>query len=102
MQCLHNLLVSSAEEAVLSAHYGTYQGLVLSSVACGKKEKSQEMDEETLGRDVVEGFTQTKLLPRLRYILEVCHPPKGVVIMILEVITRIARHSLHCAGKVSQ
>ena len=99
MQCLHNLLVSPTEEAILSAHYGTYQGLVLSSTACGKK-KTQETDKETFERDIVEGFTQAKLLPRLRYMLEVCRPPKDVVILIMEVIMRLARHSLHCAGKV--
>ena len=40
---------------------------------------------------------RVKLLPRLRYILEVCRPNHHVVSAILEVLTRICRHSLQAA-----
>ena len=42
-----------------------------------------------------------KLLPRLRYILEVMTPPPPVVDMILRILTRISRHSLQAASEVT-
>ena len=40
------------------------------------------------------------ILPRLRYLLEVCHTPSPTV--VIELITRLARHSLQAAAQVSQ
>lgn len=41
-----------------------------------------------------------KLLPRLRYILEVVRPSPRVVQDVLDVLTRIARHSSTSATQV--
>lgn len=41
------------------------------------------------------------LLIRLRYVLEVCRPAAPVVVEILEILIRIARHSLNSAFQVS-
>lgn len=41
-----------------------------------------------------------KLLPRLRYILEVVRPSPRVVQDVLEILTRIARHSSSSATQV--
>lgn len=40
------------------------------------------------------------ILPRLRYILEVCHPSVLVVHDILDVLTRISQHSTQAANEV--
>lgn len=49
---------------------------------------------------VFQGLLKMKLLPRLRYILEVVRPPPRVVQNVLEVLTRIARHSSSSAAQV--
>ena len=43
-----------------------------------------------------------RFLPRLRYILEVCRPASPVVLDILELLTRIARHSTEAAHAVAK
>lgn len=48
-----------------------------------------------------QGYLQVKLLHRLRYILEVCRPMSTTTVLILEVLTRICRHSMSAASKVS-
>lgn len=49
---------------------------------------------------VFQGLLKIKLLPRLRYILEVVRPSPRVVQDILEILTRIARHSSSSATQV--
>lgn len=49
---------------------------------------------------VFQGLLKMKLLPRLRYILEVVRPSPRVVQDVLEILTRIARHSSSSATKV--
>lgn len=48
-----------------------------------------------------QGLLKMKLLPRLRYILEVVRPSPRVVHDVLEVLTRIARHSSSSATQVT-
>lgn len=48
-----------------------------------------------------QGLLKMKLLPRLRYILEVVRPSPRVVQDILEILTRIARHSSSSATQVA-
>ncbi|XP_023568392.1 RNA polymerase II-associated protein 1 [Octodon degus] len=50
--------------------------------------------------DVIKGLLATNLLPRLRYVLEVTCPAPTVVLDILAVLTRLARHSLELATRV--
>lgn len=49
---------------------------------------------------VFQGLLKMKLLPRLRYILEVVRPSPRVVQDVLEILTRIARHSSSSATQV--
>ena len=48
-----------------------------------------------------QGFLRTKLLQRLRYILEVLQPNDVVVDFAMRIITRICRHSLQAASEAS-
>ena len=48
----------------------------------------------------LQGLLNMQLLHRLRYILEVCRPPARTVTEILELLTRVARHSLTAANQV--
>uniref|UniRef100_A0A3Q2HUL5 RNA polymerase II associated protein 1 n=1 Tax=Equus caballus TaxID=9796 RepID=A0A3Q2HUL5_HORSE len=50
--------------------------------------------------DVIKGLLATNLLPRLRYVLEVTCPGPSVVLDILAVLIRLARHSLESATRV--
>lgn len=47
-----------------------------------------------------QGLLATSLLPRLRYILEVTCPGPSVVLDILAMLIRLARHSLESATRV--
>lgn len=47
-----------------------------------------------------QGLLATNLLPRLRYILEVTCPGPSVVLDILAMLIRLARHSLESATRV--
>lgn len=47
-----------------------------------------------------QGLLATNLLPRLRYLLEVTCPGPSVVLDILAVLIRLARHSLESATRV--
>ena len=47
-----------------------------------------------------QGYLNMKLLHRLRYILEVCRPQLPSVIRILEIMTRLCRHSMQAASEV--
>lgn len=49
-----------------------------------------------------QGLLNMQLLHRLRYILEVCRPPSLTVTEILELMTRVARHSLTAANQVQK
>ena len=40
------------------------------------------------------------LLPRIRYVLEVCHPSVVAVHNILDILTGISQHSTHAANEV--
>lgn len=50
---------------------------------------------------VFQGLLKMKLLPRLRYILEVLRPSPRVVQHVLQILTRIARHSSSSATQVA-
>ncbi|KAG9336327.1 hypothetical protein JZ751_002674, partial [Albula glossodonta] len=65
-----------------------------------KEKEERKTDHDVTREDVVKGLLRMKLLPRLRYILEVVRPPARVVLDILEVLIRIARHSSSSATQV--
>ena len=59
-----------------------------------------KIKEDLIRYDIVKGLMDMMLLPRLRYILEVCQPQEVVVVKILEILIRVARHSLQAANEV--
>ncbi|XP_044231056.1 RNA polymerase II-associated protein 1 [Thunnus albacares] len=65
-----------------------------------KEKEERKSDHDVARQDVVKGLLKMKLLPRLRYILEVVRPSPRVVNDVLEVLTRIARHSSSSATRV--
>lgn len=66
------------------------------------KEKEEKKSDYYVSRqDVVKGLLKMKLLPRLRYVLEVVRPSPRVVQDILQVLTRIARHSSSSSTQVT-
>ncbi|KAM3594246.1 uncharacterized protein V6R79_004737 [Siganus canaliculatus] len=65
-----------------------------------KEKEERKSDHDVSRQDVVKGLMRMKLLPRLRYILEVVRPSPRVVQDILEILIRIARHSSSSATQV--
>ena len=60
----------------------------------------EDKAEDVIRYDIVKGLLGMMLLPRLRYILEVCQPQEVVVVKILEILIRVVRHSLQAANEV--
>nr|XP_055027722.1 RNA polymerase II-associated protein 1 isoform X1 [Misgurnus anguillicaudatus] len=65
-----------------------------------KEKEEMKADHDVARQDVIKGFLKMQGLPRLRYILEVVRPPPRVVLDILEILIRIARHSTAAAAQI--
>ncbi|XP_066540169.1 RNA polymerase II-associated protein 1 [Hoplias malabaricus] len=65
-----------------------------------KEKEQRKTDHDVAGVDVIKGLLKMQLLQRLRYILEVVRPAPHVVLNILEVLFRIARHSASAATQI--
>lgn len=65
-----------------------------------KEKEERKTDHDVARQDVVKGFLKMQGLPRLRYILEVVRPSPRVVLDILQVLIRIARHSTAAATQI--
>jgi len=65
-----------------------------------EEEEKSLTDAEQLNQDTIKGLVQMSILPRLRYILEVCCPGAPTVQDVLDVLTRIAQHSTQSANEV--
>uniref|UniRef100_A0AAX7TTA7 RNA polymerase II associated protein 1 n=1 Tax=Astatotilapia calliptera TaxID=8154 RepID=A0AAX7TTA7_ASTCA len=76
------------------------EGLDESMKETAKEKEERKSDHEVARQDAVKGLLKMKLLPRLRYILEVVRPSPRVVQDVLEILTRIARHSSSSATQV--
>ncbi|XP_060117365.1 RNA polymerase II-associated protein 1 [Heteronotia binoei] len=125
VHALHALLVSSDDEEYLDKTFSWYQGMAVYPFIPKKEEEVEEEDEDDdiertstenkLGRkskdenkpdpevaqyDVIRGLLKTKILHRLRYILEVMKPVPLVVLEILDILIRIARHSTEVCSQV--
>lgn len=120
VHALKALLVSSEDEDCVDSSFSWLHGLACFPLLPSAQEEEEEEDEglEEMFRetekekeekktdhdvardDVVKGLLRMKLLPRLRYILEVVRPSPRVVQDLLEVLTRIARHSSSAATQV--
>uniref|UniRef100_A0A665VT34 RNA polymerase II associated protein 1 n=1 Tax=Echeneis naucrates TaxID=173247 RepID=A0A665VT34_ECHNA len=110
---LKALLVCTEDEECLDYTFSWFHGLasfpLLPSAPEEEDEEDEELDEsmkqtakekeerksdhDVARQDVVKGLLKIKLLPRLRYILEVIRPSPRVVQDILDILIRIARHS---------
>ncbi|KAM9341123.1 RNA polymerase II-associated protein 1 [Symphorus nematophorus] len=76
------------------------EGLPENMRETAKEKEERKSDHDVARQDVVKGLLKMKLLPRLRYILEVVRPSPRVVQDVLEILTRIARHSSSSATQV--
>ncbi|XP_056249486.1 RNA polymerase II-associated protein 1 [Seriola aureovittata] len=76
------------------------EGLDESMKETAKEREERKSDHDVARQDVVKGLLKMKLLPRLRYILEVFRPSPRVVQDVLDILTRIARHSSSSATQV--
>ncbi|XP_036397895.1 RNA polymerase II-associated protein 1 isoform X1 [Megalops cyprinoides] len=76
------------------------EGLDVAMKETAKEKEERKSDHYVAREDVIKGLLRMKLLPRVRYILEVMRPPPRVVLDLLEVLTRIARHSSASATQV--
>uniref|UniRef100_A0A673C599 RNA polymerase II associated protein 1 n=1 Tax=Sphaeramia orbicularis TaxID=375764 RepID=A0A673C599_9TELE len=120
MHALNTLLVCTEDEACLDSTFSWFRGMAsFPLLPCAQEEEDEEdeglgeimkmtvkekeerkSDHDVARQDVIKGLLKMKLLPRLRYILEVVRPSPRVVQDILEVLTRIARHSSSSATQV--
>ncbi|XP_062325700.1 RNA polymerase II-associated protein 1 [Osmerus eperlanus] len=120
VHALRALLVSSEDEDCVDSSFSWLHGLAWFPLLPSAQEEEDEEDEglderfretqkekeekktdhDVASDDVVKGLLRMKLLPRLRYILEVVRPAPRVVQDLLEVLTRIARHSSSAATQV--
>ncbi|XP_007938614.2 RNA polymerase II-associated protein 1 [Orycteropus afer afer] len=120
-QALRALLVAPGDEELLDSTFSWYHGASVFPLIPSQEDKEDEDEDEEppaekakrknpeegsqpppdLARhDVIKGLLATNLLPRLRYILEVICPGPIVVLDILAVLIRLARHSLESATRV--
>ncbi|XP_054470154.1 RNA polymerase II-associated protein 1 [Anoplopoma fimbria] len=120
VHALKALLVCEADEECLDYTFSWFRGLASFPLLPSAQEEEEEEDEglpeilketakekeerksdhDVARQDVVKGLLKMKLLPRLRYILEVFRPSPPVVQDVLQILTRIARHSSSSATQV--
>ncbi|KAK6307064.1 hypothetical protein J4Q44_G00222120 [Coregonus suidteri] len=108
VQALRALLVSSDDEECLDSTLSWFHGLAsfpLLRKTRGSevmRETAQEKEEKKTDDDVSrdDGLLKMKLLPRIRYIMEVVHPSPRVDQDVLGVLIRITRHSSSAATQV--
>ncbi|XP_010344508.3 RNA polymerase II-associated protein 1 isoform X2 [Saimiri boliviensis] len=121
IRALRALLVAPGDEELLDSTFSWYHGALTFPLVPSQEDKEDEDEDEEhpaekaerkspeedsrpppdLARhDVIKGLLATSLLPRLRYVLEVTYPGPAVVLDILAVLIRLARHSLESATRV--
>uniref|UniRef100_A0AAR2JP44 RNA polymerase II associated protein 1 n=1 Tax=Pygocentrus nattereri TaxID=42514 RepID=A0AAR2JP44_PYGNA len=76
------------------------EGLDESMKETAKEKEGRKSDHDVARLDVVKGLLKMQLLQRLRYILEVVRPAPHVVVDVLEILIRIARHSTSAATQI--
>ncbi|XP_031309138.1 RNA polymerase II-associated protein 1 [Camelus dromedarius] len=121
IRALRALLVAPGDEELLDSTFSWYHGALVFPLMPSQEDREDEVEDEEppaekakrkspeegnrppsdLARhDVIKGLLATNLLPRLRYVLEVTCPGPSVVLDILAVLIRLARHSLESATRV--
>ncbi|XP_070582281.1 RNA polymerase II-associated protein 1-like [Ptychodera flava] len=100
-----SLLVQPADEECIDKVFPWYRGHEMHPLVPTENDDEDDEDDpedkddknkhetELLEQDVIKGLLKMKFLERIRYILEVCRPAPTVVVNIIQVLTRIARHS---------
>ncbi|XP_070576355.1 RNA polymerase II-associated protein 1-like [Ptychodera flava] len=100
-----SLLVQPADEECLDKVFPWYRGHEMHPMVPTENDDEDDEDDpedkndknkhetELLEQDIIKGLLKMKFLERIRYILEVCRPAPTVVVNIIQVLTRIARHS---------
>uniref|UniRef100_A0A452IQX2 Uncharacterized protein n=1 Tax=Gopherus agassizii TaxID=38772 RepID=A0A452IQX2_9SAUR len=122
LRALHALLVSPEDEEYLDQTFSWYQGMAVFPFTPNSEEEEEEEEEEELtlmektqGKkskvenksdpdvaryDVIKGLLKTQFLQRLRYILEVVRPVPAIVLDILDILIRVARHSSEACSQL--
>ncbi|XP_016067836.1 PREDICTED: RNA polymerase II-associated protein 1 [Miniopterus natalensis] len=121
VRALRALLVAPGDEELLDSTFSWYRGAMVFPLMPSQEDKEDEDEDEELSgekgkrkspeegnqppsdlarHDVIKGLLATNLLHRLRYVLEVTCPGPSVVLDILAVLIRLARHSLESATRV--
>lgn len=124
IQSLKALLVSTSDEECLDRTFSWYLGSSVfplrpnemeeedddddddeeeSKMKQNEKAKYKEdkkADPDVARIDAIKGLLKMKVLHRLRYILEVVRPAPSVVLDILEILIRIARHSSEACNQI--
>ncbi|KAM4662613.1 RNA polymerase II-associated protein 1 [Discoglossus pictus] len=124
VHALHCLLVSPDDEKYLDMTFSWYQGTkVFPFIPSQDEEDDEDEEDDAFGRvlgveerkkakeekkadpdvaryDAVKGLLKTKILQRLRYILEVVRPAPSVVLDIIDILTRVARHSTVACNQI--
>ncbi|XP_060474869.1 RNA polymerase II-associated protein 1 isoform X2 [Panthera onca] len=122
VRALQALLVAPGDEELLDSSFSWYHGALTFPLMPSQEDREGDEDEDEeapaekakrkspeegnrppsdLARhDIIKGLLATNLLPRLRYVLEVTCPAPSVVLDILAVLIRLARHSLESATRV--
>ncbi|XP_031227395.1 RNA polymerase II-associated protein 1 [Mastomys coucha] len=121
VRALRTLLVAPGDEELLDSTFSWYHGASVFPLMPSQDDKEGEDEDEEVRtekvkrkapeegsrpppdlarHDVIKGLLATNLLPRLRYVLEVTCPGPSVVLDILAVLIRLARHSLESAVRV--
>ncbi|XP_072545806.1 RNA polymerase II-associated protein 1 [Salminus brasiliensis] len=76
------------------------EGLDESMKETAQEKELRKPDHDVARADVIKGLLKMQLLQRLRYILEVVRPAPRVVLDVLEILIRVARHSTSAATQV--
>lgn len=121
VRALRTLLVAPGDEELLDSTFSWYHGASVFPLMPSQDDKEDEGEDEELAtekgkaktpaegsrpppdlarHDIIKGLLATNLLHRLRYVLEVTCPGPSVVLDILAVLIRLARHSLESAVRV--
>ncbi|XP_018087435.1 RNA polymerase II associated protein 1 S homeolog isoform X1 [Xenopus laevis] len=124
VRALRSLLVSPEDEEYLDMTFLWYQGATVFPFLPNEESEDEEEEveeglEQMMGKeerkkvkeekksdpdvaryDVIKGLLKTKLLHRLRYILEVVRPAPHVVLDIFDILTYVARHSMAACSQL--
>ncbi|XP_031566687.1 RNA polymerase II-associated protein 1-like [Actinia tenebrosa] len=113
VQCLAAVVVVPNDQLYASQVFEWHHGQELPSLRPENDEENKDKidddeeskhktDAEMVKTDVIKGLLQMRILPRLRYILEVCRPSPTTVRSILSILTRITSHSTEAGHEVTK